>query len=112
MSAPMLNRRLALERLDRVPDGSGGFSDIWMPLGTLWAEIRPSTGRERAGEAALMSVVPVQIVLRGAPLGSSMRPEAGQRLREGARVYVIEAVAERDPAGRYLTCFAKEERVT
>ncbi len=111
MSAPRLNRRLVLERMDRVPDGAGGFSDIWMPLGTLWAEVRPRSGRDRAGEAALVSVVPVQVIVRAAPIGSSMRPEAGQRLREGARVFVIEAVAEQDLEARYLTCFAKEERV-
>ena len=34
-----------------------------------------------------------------------------QRLRHGNRLFQIEAVAERDPEGRYLTCFAYEEIV-
>ncbi|MEM1004270.1 MAG: head-tail adaptor protein, partial [Pseudomonadota bacterium] len=41
--------------------------------------------------------------------GSSMRPAPDQRFREGARQFVIRAVAERDPRGQYLTCFADEE---
>lgn len=107
-----LNRQLALEELDRVPDGAGGFSDIWMPLGTLWADVSARSGRERGGEVAAVSVVVCRIVVRAAPTGSSMRPRAGQRFREGDRVYVIEAVAEKDMGARYLVCFATEERVT
>ncbi|MGR3500999.1 head-tail adaptor protein [Pseudaestuariivita sp.] len=112
MSArPHLNRRLALERLDRVPDGAGGFTDIWMPLGTLWAEIAPRSGQGQAGADVALSVVRHRITLRGAPVGSSMRPLPAQRLRDGARVYVIEAVTERDAGGQYLTVFATEERI-
>ncbi|KNG92761.1 head-tail adaptor protein [Pseudaestuariivita atlantica] len=107
-----LNRQLVLETLDRVPDGAGGFAEIWMPLGTIWADIRARSGRESAGEASALSVVTFRIIVRGAPQGSSMRPVAGQRFRDGGRVFLIEAVAENDAAGRYLVCFAKEERVT
>jgi len=48
-------------------------------------------------------------VVRGAPVGHSTRPRAGQRFVETGRIFHIEAVAERDPRGRYLTCFAEEE---
>ena len=30
------------------------------------------------------------------------------RFREGARIYPIIAVAEADPEGRYLVCYAEE----
>ena len=40
-----------------------------------------------------------------------MRPVPGQRLRDGARIFAIRAVAERDGDGRYLTCFTQEEVV-
>jgi head-tail adaptor len=36
-------------------------------------------------------------------------PAAGQRLRMAQRLFAIEAVAERDSAGQWLTCFAREE---
>ena len=44
-----------------------------------------------------------------APVASPSRPKAGQRLVEGTRLFLIQAVTERDPDGRYLTCFAREE---
>lgn len=106
---PVLNRRLVLEAPERVPDGAGGFAETWSELGVLWAEITPRTGGERAGEELTLSRVPYRIVVRGAPQGSHRRPAPGQRFREGARVFAIRAIAEADPRGHYLTCFADEE---
>lgn len=110
MRAPArLGRRLVLERPERVPDGAGGFAETWVEAGTLWAEIRAGTGRERAGEGAGVSATGYRIVVRAAPPGAPSRPAAGQRLRHGARIFAITAVAEADAGGRYLTCFAQEE---
>ena len=109
MREPVLNRKLVLEAPDRVADGAGGFDEGWTALGTVWAEVSARTGREKQGEAVPVSNVGYRITLRGAPVGNSMRPLPDQRLRDGTRVYRILAVAERDPEGRYLTCFADEE---
>ncbi|MCZ7675990.1 MAG: head-tail adaptor protein [Roseovarius sp.] len=110
MSAPVrLNRRLVLERAVRVPDGAGGFAEAWAEVGTLWADIRARTGRERAGEAVGLSATGYRIVVRAAAHGAPSRPVPGQRLRAGARIFAIAAVAEADAEGRYLTCFATEE---
>ncbi|MWD28078.1 head-tail adaptor protein [Aquicoccus sp. SCR17] len=107
--APRLNRRLVLEERSALPDGAGGFAEGWREKGVLWAEISPRTGRDRAGEAVSLSSTSFRILLRAAPRGSSMRPVPGQRLREGARVFRLEAVTERGREGRYLVCFAEEE---
>lgn len=104
-----LERRLVLESLARTPDGAGGYAETWQALGTLWAELKPGTGRESFGEAVTLARVPYRITVRGVPEGSSARPRPGQRFREGARVFAILAVAERDRRGHYLTCFAREE---
>ncbi|WP_370158627.1 head-tail adaptor protein, partial [Salipiger bermudensis] len=56
MSIPLLNRRLVLEAPVVSPDGAGGQMESWTAMGTLWAEIRPKTGREATGEAGAMSV--------------------------------------------------------
>lgn len=104
-----LNRRLILEAPERLADGAGGFSEGWVPLGVLWAEVVARTGREKQGEAAPVSNVGYRITVRGAPVGDSNRPAPEQRFRDGARVFRILAVAERDADGRYLTCFAEEE---
>lgn len=110
MSGPVrLNRRLVLEAAQRVPDGAGGFAETWVELGTLWADIRARSGRERAGEAVALSATGYRILVRAAPHGAPSRPVPGQRLRQGARVFAISAVAEADADGRYLSCFAEEE---
>ena len=109
MSAPQLTRRLVLEGKTQVPDGAGGFTTEWAALGTLWAELRPGTGRDVAGEEVTLSSIPYRITLRGAPQGAPSRPVPGQRFRDGERVFAIVAVTERDAAGQFLTCFAREE---
>lgn len=109
MSAPRLTRRMVLEARSELPDGAGGFALSWVALGEVWAAVAPGTGREGGAEAVTLGEVAVRITLRGAPEGAASRPMAGQRLREGGRLFRILAVTEADPAGRYLTCFAREE---
>jgi len=109
MKVPVLTRRLVLEAPVRVPDGAGGGAESWSALGELWAELRPRTGRERAQAGEPVSTMAYRIVVRGAPVGSVQRPAPEQRFRDGARIFRIRAVAEHDPAGRYLVCFVDEE---
>jgi len=109
MNAPHLNRALKLEGAVRTADGAGGFTEAWAALGTLWAEVLPGSGSDVLGEERMLSAVPYRVTVRGAPLGADSRPKAGQRFREGVRLFLIQAVTERDQFGRYLTCFAREE---
>ena len=104
-----LNRRLVLEAPERVSDGAGGFVETWTALGTLWAEVKPRTGRLTSGETGAVSVNAFQIVTRGAPQGHSNRPGPGQRFVLGARIFRIEAVTEDEPKGLYLVCQCQEE---
>lgn len=106
---PQLSRRLVLEEPLRMPDGAGGFDESWAALGTLWAGVVARTGSERAGEGGALSRVAYRITVRGAPAGAPSRPRSGQRLREGARIFRILAVAEADAQGHYLVCHAEEE---
>lgn len=109
MSAPRLTRPLVLEEAVRAPDGAGGFTESWTARGTLWAEVRAMAGRDRAGPGTALSAQGLRIITRAAPQDSAARPRPGQRLREGQRLYRIEAVTEHDTAGRYLRCAASEE---
>ena len=109
MSVPNLNVRLELEGSVRQGDGMGGYRTVWQRIGTLWAEMKAGVGQERGAQVAPESVVSWRITVRGARAGDPRRPAAGQRMRMGQRLFVIEAVAERDGAGHWLTCFAREE---
>ncbi|WP_375172654.1 head-tail adaptor protein [Pseudooceanicola sp.] len=107
-----LDRLLVLEESQRLADAAGGYAETWVPLGEVWAEVTARTGRGAEFGAVPTGRVNWRIVVRGAPVGVPSRPEAGQRFREGSRVFRIEAVAEKDPQGRFLTCFATEEVAT
>lgn len=109
MNAPHLNRALVLEGVVRTPDGAGGFTAAWTALGTVFAEILPGSGSDILGEERMLSAVPYRVTVRGTPVGAPSRPKPGQRFREGTRLFLIQAVTERDPDGRYLTCFSREE---
>ena len=109
MSAPRANQRLTLEAPVRQADGIGGQATVWRPLGTVWAEMRASAGREARGEVGAVSVVTWRITARAVPPGDPRRPAAGERLRLGGRLFRIEAVAEEGAAGRWLVCHAREE---
>lgn len=109
MTRPVrLARRLTLEARESAPDGSGGQTVSWRALGELWAEVTARTGREVFAAERPGSRVVYRILVRGAPVGAASRPRAEQRLREGGRVFDILAVAEHDPAGRYLEIVAEE----
>lgn len=109
MSRPLLNRRLILEEPSRVADGAGGFATAWIALGVVWGGFAPGPADEREAGSAAIAATAWRITLRAAPFGAASRPKPGQRLREGARVFRILAVAEADAAGRWLTCHAREE---
>lgn len=109
MKSPVLNRKLVLEDPQQVPDGAGGFTTSWIALGEIWAALKAGTGRERDVEGMTASTIPWKVTVRAAPHGSPSRPRPEQRLRSGTRVFRIVAVAEADPDGRFLTCYAQEE---
>ena len=109
MSVPNLSRALVLENPVTGPDGAGGFTTIWQPLGTHWCDIRAGAGRARQGSMGPMAEQGLRITLRAAPLDSPRRPRPDQRFREGARLFRILSVTEADAQGRWLVCTAQEE---
>lgn len=111
MSLPRLTRRMILEAPLRMPDGAGGHATTWSPLGTLFADVKAGTGRQVTDLTAALSRMTCRVIVRAAPMGAPSRPQAGQRLRDGTRIYRIDAVAPYDRGGLYLACFAIEETV-
>lgn len=112
MKTPHLNRALQLEDPVRNGDGAGGYIRDWQVRGTLWAQVKAGTGRETAAFAATVSRVPYQITVRAAPFGAPSRPVAGQRFRDGERIFQINAVADAPDQPQYLVCYTLEETAT
>ena len=46
---PRLTAALVLEEKNRTPDGGGGWTIGWMPLGTLWAGTASAARTARSG---------------------------------------------------------------
>lgn len=109
MSIPTLNRLLVLEAPQRLPDGAGGFTEVWQAIGTVWAQVALRTGRETARQDTAIAAGSFRITLRATPFDAPDRPRPQHRFRDGQRVFRINAVAETDAFGHYLTCFATEE---
>lgn len=109
MSDIVLNRPLVLEEAQRSPDGAGGYSESWTPLGTLWAQVEARSGRELQSGGASLSRTGYRIIVRAAPDGAPSRPRPDQRFRDGARIFRILSVAEHDRRAQYLTCISQEE---
>lgn len=109
MKTPNLNRQLVLEAPERLADGAGGYEITWTALGTVWADIRPGSGREREVHSLPRSQVPLVVTLRAAPMAADARPKAGQRFREGTRIYNINAVTEAAGSRHYLQARVQEE---
>lgn len=104
-----LNHRLVLEAPQEVPDGAGGCTRTWGALGTLWGKVEPRGGRATVGAAGMASESAFTVWVRGASVGQSNRPLAGQRFAMAGRVLRIEAVTEEEPRGLYLRCTCTEE---
>lgn len=111
MARPRLNRPLLLEAAVRLSDGAGGVTEVWEVRGTLWAEVAARTAREAEVGGAAVARAAYRITVRAAPQGAASRPEAGNRLRDGAREFAILSVTEADMGGRYLSLWAQEEVV-
>ena len=112
MGAPKATIPLVLENPERVVDGMGGYRLTWTPLGVLYAQMQAGSASELQAEVGAQSVVVWRITLRAARAGDPRRPRPDQRFRMGPRIFRIDAVAEADAAGLWLTCMAKEERLT
>ncbi|MEL6265528.1 MAG: phage head closure protein [Pseudomonadota bacterium] len=109
---PRLSRRVALEAKQTTPDGGGGETAAWVSKGTLWAEFRPGRGSEPQIGGRAASRVTHRVRVPSAPIGSPRRPEAEERLRLGARVFDILAVADDDAAGAFLRLWVVEGSLT
>lgn len=101
-------RRLIRQVEVRTPDGAGGYTNIWEERGALWADVDVRSGSLRVTELGEVPRLRVKITTHALPQDHEGRPVSGDRLRDGARLYEVEAVHEEDRRGRYLVCFANE----
>ena len=99
-----LNRRLVLEAPVETADGAGGVTRRYEAAGTLWASVEPASARSAVEAGSLGATVTHRIRIRFYP-DITVR----HRLREGARIFRIVALGEKDNR-RFLEIAAEERR--
>ncbi|MCF1505653.1 head-tail adaptor protein [Afifella sp. H1R] len=99
-----LSQRMVWERPVTAPDGLGGESLDYLPIGHVWADLRPGTARDVAlGEGRVGEVTHEIFVRREVGL------LAGDRLRLGARLFLCVICHDPDASGRFTRAEAVEE---
>jgi SPP1 family predicted phage head-tail adaptor len=98
-----LRRRLTLEQLDRVSDDGGGFTESWITVATLAADLRPIGGNESVEADRITGSVSHEVVLRYRP---GVVP--AMRFRLDTRIFQILAVIDVDERRRWLKCWCEE----
>ena len=104
MSDPgKLNRRLVLEAPVDTDDGAGGVSRTYEAMATLWASVTPVSVQEGIEAARLGARVTHRIGIR-----FSSDITTRHRFRDGAAIYRIVSLRDRDGAKRFLDISAEQ----
>ncbi|OYW67920.1 MAG: hypothetical protein B7Z40_05185 [Bosea sp. 12-68-7] len=98
-----LRRRLLLEAAVATPDGLGGTTQIYETVAAIWAQLEWIAGGERWRRGR-----PEQVATHRVTLRWRAGVDAGQRLRDGDRLFDIRAVADPDGGRRRLVCLVQE----
>lgn len=101
-----LRHRLTLEQLERVADEGGGFSESWVTVATLSADLRPIGGDERLEADRLVGRITHEVVLR---YRAGVVP--AMRFRQGARLFHILAVIDVEERRRWVKCLCEEREL-
>jgi SPP1 family predicted phage head-tail adaptor len=101
-----LRHRLTLEELSRVADEGGGFTESWVTVTTLSADLRPISGDERLESDRLAGTVTHEVVLR---YRAGLVP--AMRFRTPSRIFHILAVIDVEERGRWLKCWCEEREL-
>lgn len=98
-----LRRRLVLEAPVATPDGLGGATQGFETVAALWGQVEWLSGSEqwRMGR-------PEQLATHRVTLRWRAGVDAGQRLRDGERIFDIRAVVDPDDGRRRLICLVEE----
>jgi SPP1 family predicted phage head-tail adaptor len=97
-----LRTEIVLEACATVPDGFGGFSEVWTEAATLFARIEPVSAASVFGADQTLETTTHRITLRHRASVAS-----GMRLTKQERIEIV-TVHDPDESGRYLVCKVKE----
>jgi len=86
-----LKTRLVVQQPVETPDDQGGVTRAWTTFATVWAQVTPLAARREVQADADGATQAYRIVLR-----SNLSLTLQHRFGDGARIYRIVAIRERD----------------
>ncbi|WP_029354116.1 head-tail adaptor protein [Bosea sp. 117] len=98
-----MRHRLVHETSVEVPDGAGGVRRSFIAVDLLWAAV------ETVAAPAEIADRPGAVLTHRVTVRAPATVAAGDRLRLGARIFLVEAVSDPDMRGRRLLCQCREE---
>jgi SPP1 family predicted phage head-tail adaptor len=87
-----LTERITIERRSDQTDSVGGLTTTWSKVATVWARIRPQSGRELMAAGALTPVLTHQVEIRYRPEFADPRTAATFRIVYGTRIFSVVSV--------------------
>lgn len=102
MTAGDLDQRITIQRETRTADSYGGAALSWVEEATVWAGVRPLSGRERADLGEVEAPANYRFTIRRrAGLTEAMR------ISWGGALYNIRFIADPGPRSLYMTIEAE-----
>lgn len=102
-SAGKMRRQAVLESPQEVSDGAGGYSLSWQEEATLWAEMRPLSGKEKVVADKLQASLTHRVVLR---YRDGVTPQ--MRLQMDGRYFNIRRVINVEERNEFLELLVEE----
>ena len=100
ISIGSMRERVACQQETSVADGGGGYALTWQTVATVWARVRPLSGREVAARGAMESATTYEVTVRKR---ADVALTTGWRLLWGSLPLNIRAVRNMDERGEFLT---------
>ena len=101
-----MRHRMTIQSQVATPDGMGGSTITWADVATVWADIRPVSGAERAQADRLMLDVSHSILMRHRALSATT-----ERLTMDGRVFNVVSLYDADESRSHLKVLAREDAV-
>lgn len=98
-----LNKRVTWQYKTKTPDGMGGFTEIYVDAGTVWAAIWPVSANEVIAASATSMVVTHRIRQR---FRSGFKPS--WRLKFGNRYFAVVSIINPSEKNEWLDLLCKE----
>ncbi|MCS0494185.1 head-tail adaptor protein [Ancylobacter sp. MQZ15Z-1] len=102
-SVSALRHRLVHETPVETPDGMGGVTRTFLAVDSLWGAL------ETSAAPAEITDRPGAVLTHKVTVRAPATVQPGDRLRLGARRFLVETVSDPDGRGRRLVCSCREE---